>query len=65
MKHIEPTSCPLCKSDDVHAYKVGWAVIHCRSCRLSLSRPMALNELIKLWNDRSNEQVVGQLSLDF
>jgi hypothetical protein len=51
-KPPKPAPCPLCKSDDVGAYQIGWAVIHCRNCYLRLSRDLPLKELVEIWNKR-------------
>lgn len=59
MTHTPLDRCPLCHSPDVKAYQVGWAVIFCQSCRLSLSRAMPLRELVEIWNRRGQGDLFG------
>jgi len=47
--------CPLCRSPEVKSYQVGWAVIWCRKCGVSLSKAMKLKDLIAIWNERGEQ----------
>lgn len=48
----EPKPCPLCHWPHIRAFQVGWATVKCSRCFLTLSRPLSLNEVIAIWNDR-------------
>lgn len=59
----QPMHCPLCKSQNVRAFKVGWARVVCMNtkCGCEISKAMPLAELIAIWNTR--EPVQGTLTL--